>query len=62
MDVVVGIKRRLEMGDIVKEESESEEIETLLNFIKQIRFGSVIVSVQDGKIVQIEKSEKVRFR
>jgi hypothetical protein len=34
----------------------------LLQYIKDIKFGSVTVIIQDGKIVQIEKNEKVRFR
>lgn len=50
------------MEEIKKQVSELTEIDTLLEFISQIRFGSVVVSVQDGKIVQIEKSEKIRFR
>ena len=28
---------------------------------KDIKFGSVIITVQDGKIVQVETSTKVRF-
>lgn len=30
-------------------------------FIETIRFGSVTVIVQDGKVIQIEKNEKVRL-
>ena len=30
-------------------------------FIEDIRFGSVTVIVQDGRIIQIEKKEKVRL-
>ena len=35
--------------------------EKLDRYIKEIRFGSVVVVIQDGKIVQIEKNEKERF-
>lgn len=34
----------------------------LIQYIKDIKYGSVTVIIQDGKIVQIEKNEKVRFR
>ena len=30
-------------------------------FIESVRFGSVSVIIQDGKIVQIEKNEKMRL-
>lgn len=30
-------------------------------FIETVRFGSVTVIVQDGKVIQIEKNEKVRL-
>ncbi len=40
--------------------------EVVLNTIKQklesIEYGSVTVTVQDGKIIQIETSEKTRLR
>ena len=38
-----------------------EDLEKIKEFIEEIRFGSVTVSVQDGKVVQIEKHEKVRL-
>lgn len=38
-----------------------EDLEKIKEFIEAIRFGSVTVIVQDGKVVQIEKHEKVRL-
>jgi len=35
--------------------------EKLFQYIKDVRYGSIVVVIQDGKIVQIEKSEKFRF-
>ena len=40
---------------------EGEDIRLLLEYISKIKYGSVIVNIQDGKIVQIEKSEKIRL-
>ena len=37
-------------------------LDRLIRYIKDIQFGSVTVIIQDGKIVQIEKNEKVRLR
>ena len=39
-------------------EQEHRQIEEALS---DIRDGSVLISVQDGKIVQIDKNEKFRF-
>jgi hypothetical protein len=39
----------------------AEDLKKIREFIETIRFGSVSVIVQDGKIVQIEKHEKVRM-
>ncbi|MCI1955750.1 MAG: YezD family protein [Oscillospiraceae bacterium] len=38
-----------------------EIYEKLAKYIKEVRYGSIVVVIQDGKIVQIEKNEKVRF-
>lgn len=39
----------------------NEDLKQIKEFIEQIRFGSVTVIVQDGKVIQIEKHEKVRL-
>ena len=47
---------------MVEEKNDSREIyEKLVKYVQEIRYGSVVVVIQDGKIVQIEKNEKVRF-
>jgi hypothetical protein len=35
--------------------------EKLEQYIKEVRFGSIVLVIQDGRIIQIEKNEKVRF-
>lgn len=39
-----------------------ELLSRLVEYIKDIRFGSVSIIIQDGKIIQIEKNEKIRLR
>ena len=34
----------------------------IYNAVKEIRYGSVQIHIQDGKIVQIDKINKVRMR
>ena len=42
---------------------EKEELfEHLENMLKTLKFGSITLIVQDGRIVQIEKNEKVRLQ
>jgi hypothetical protein len=38
-----------------------EIIERLVKNISDIKYGSVTIIIQDGKIVQIERNEKVRL-
>lgn len=37
----------------------TEQIE---KFLSQIKYGSITLVVQDGKIIQIERHEKVRIK
>jgi len=36
-------------------------VSVVRDFIKDLKFGDVILSVHDGKVVQVQKTEKVRF-
>lgn len=38
-----------------------EELEKIKSLIETVRFGSVSIIVQDGKLMQVEKHEKIRF-
>lgn len=43
----------------------AEELDVLLRvgeLLRTIRFGNVVIVVQDGRVVQIETSEKFRLR
>lgn len=40
---------------------EKKEIEKIISFIESIEYGSVSIYIQNGKVVQIEKSEKLRL-
>jgi len=39
----------------------SEVVEEILRAITQLRFGSIEITVHEGRVTQIEKREKVRF-
>jgi hypothetical protein len=40
----------------------SEVVEEILRAITQLRFGSIEITVHEGRVTQIEKREKVRFQ
>ncbi len=40
---------------------EPEIVQAILAAIKSLRYGSVEIIVQDSKVVQIERREKIRF-
>ncbi len=44
---------------MTQENSQDQEI---LKAIRNIKFGSVEVVIHDSKVVQIEKTEKIRFQ
>ncbi|AGB19217.1 YezD family protein [Thermoanaerobacterium thermosaccharolyticum] len=39
----------------------SNEIKKLLELIDEVKYGSIIIIINNGKIVQIEKNEKMRL-
>ena len=38
-----------------------KDLKTIAEYIESIQFGSVSIVIQNGKIIQIEKSEKIRL-
>lgn len=42
--------------------SDHEEIlAKVLEAVRQVKFGNVQVTIQDGRVVQIDRTEKLRF-
>jgi hypothetical protein len=39
-----------------------EDLTKIIDYINDIRYGSVTVIIQDGNVLQIEKNEKIRLR
>lgn len=39
----------------------TEDLKKLLELLTTIRYGSVTLIVQDGKVVQIDRNEKMRL-
>ncbi len=48
--------------DAVRGKVSAEDMKRLLGLLDSVRFGSVTLIIQDGRVVQIEKNEKVRIK
>jgi hypothetical protein len=52
---------RAARGDRVEDEELERVVREVRAALSQIRYGSVEIVVQDSRVVQIERREKVRF-
>ncbi len=43
-------------------QEEQEVLLKVVEVLRKLRFGTVLLVVQDGKVVQIEMAEKIRLR
>lgn len=50
------------MENIPYKEQDDDYLEMIRKFISNIKYGTVSIIIQDGKIVQIEKNEKYRIK
>ena len=39
----------------------NSQIETLVKLLQDMKYGSITLIVQDGKVIQIDKTEKYRM-
>lgn len=44
------------------EETKEIDIQVIQNLINSIQYGTISIVVQDGKIVQVDKTEKYRVK
>lgn len=50
------------MENIKANKVSEKDLKTIIEFIESIEFGSVSIVIQNGRIVQVEKNEKVRLK
>lgn len=43
-------------------DSKDNYLEKIDKLIKEVKYGTVSIIIQDGKVIQIDKTEKIRFR
>lgn len=47
---------------MVADEQFKRVTDTIKTMLDTMKYGSITLVVQDGKVIQLEKSEKVRFK
>ncbi|MCD7777748.1 MAG: YezD family protein [Clostridiales bacterium] len=45
-----------------KNYSEKEYLDIIKSFIEKTKFGQITIILQNGKVVQIEQTKKIRFK
>lgn len=45
----------------IKSNLSSERLNVILNILNEIKYGTLTLVVQDGKVIQIERNEKIRL-
>jgi len=51
----------LKLEGIHREPQSSEVISQIVDILQEIKFGSIEIIIHEGKVVQIERKEKIRF-
>ena len=51
----------LNMSQEIQSRASNEVIQEIIRSIDLLRFGSIEITVHDGRVTQIERREKVRF-
>lgn len=49
------------MGKQYSELSTEEYIKKVQKLVEEVKFGNVTLIIQDGKVIQIDKTEKIRL-
>ena len=55
------VQKGLTMEKELKNKNESVFITQILKAVKSIQYGYIQITVQDSKVVQIDKTEKIRL-
>ncbi len=56
------LMKGVEAGEAAARELDRELQRRIGQALREIRFGTVTLVIQDGRVIQIDKSEKIRLR
>lgn len=61
-DFLLGGVIMKQVVNITKESISKNDLKFLIDLINSIKYGSVTIIIQDGKVIQIETNEKIRIK
>ncbi len=48
--------------EVKKSDNELSNLNVLINkLISEIKYGNVVLTIQDGKVIQVDRTEKIRL-
>jgi hypothetical protein len=52
----------MNLAEKLTEYSEKEYLNIVKEMVEQVKYGQIVIVVQDGKVVQIEQNKKIRLK
>jgi hypothetical protein len=52
----------MNLAEKIVEYSEKEYLNIVKEMVEQVKYGQIVIVVQDGKVVQIEQNKKIRLK
>jgi hypothetical protein len=56
------LKVVMNLAEKLTEYSEKEYLNIVKEMVEQVKYGQIVIVVQDGKVVQIEQNKKIRLK
>ncbi len=45
----------------MSEKNNERYLELISEYVKDLKYGNIVLVIQDGKVIQIDKTEKIRL-
>ncbi|MPM35308.1 hypothetical protein SDC9_81898 [bioreactor metagenome] len=50
------------VGQLSEDVISEENLNKIFEYVKSIQFGAVTLIIQNGKVIQVEKTEKIKLK
>ncbi len=45
----------------LSDNNKEKYLELISKYVKELKYGNIVLVIQDGKVIQIDKTEKIRL-
>ncbi|MBQ1326727.1 MAG: YezD family protein [Eubacterium sp.] len=45
----------------MSDNNKEKYLELISKYVKELKYGNIVLVIQDGKVIQIDKTEKIRL-